>query len=106
MLACGLLAGAVQGATYYVAPSGSDGNAGTSWTAAKQTIQAAVDLAVSNDVVLVSNGVYATGGRLITGMVSNRVSLTNAVTVQSVNGPAFTSIVGIGPPGAAAMRCV
>ena len=47
-------AGETHAATYYVAPSGNDANAGTSWAAPKQTIQAAIDLTVSNDVVLVS----------------------------------------------------
>ena len=80
---------------WYVATNGSDAAAGTNWVTAKQTIQAGVDAASSNDVVWVSNGVYATGGgRAVVGTRTNRVSIDRAVTVRSVNGPAETLIVG------------
>lgn len=92
-------------ATWYVAPGGNNG-AGTNWVTAKQTIQAAIDLAVSNDTVLVSNGVYATGGRVVFGVMTNRVAITNAITVRSVNGPDMTVIRGSGPPAPNAVRCV
>lgn len=99
-----------RAATWHVAPSGSDAAAGTNWATAKQTIQAACDLAVSNDTVLVSNGVYATGGRVASGALTNRVAITNAITVRSVNGPEFTIIAGVAEPlatnGNAAVRCV
>ncbi len=95
-----------RAATYYVAASGNDANAGTSWALAKQTIQAAIDVAVSNDTVLVSNGVYGTGGRVVSFGMTNRVAITNAITVQSVNGPAVTIIQGKGPIGPDAVRCV
>lgn len=72
----------------------------------KKSIQAAVDLTASGDVVLVSNGVYNTGGRVISHGMTNRVAITNAITVQSVNGPAVTIIQGNGPIGPSAVRCV
>ena len=104
-----MAAGGAQAATWYVATNGSDAAAGTSWTAAKQTIQAAIDLAVSNDVVLVSNGVYAAGGRVVYGALTNRIAITNAITVQSINGAGATVIVGAKDPattnGDAAVRC-
>ncbi len=80
------------------------------WTNAAHTIQDAVDAAASNDTVWVTNGVYNTGGRpagsWTTGgeLLTNRVAITNAVTVRSVNGPDVTFIVGAGPAGNAAVR--
>ena len=95
----------VPATTWYVATSGHDTADGTTWATAKQTIQAAIDVAVSNDTVMVSNGVYATGGRVVYGAVTNRVAITKAITVQSVNGPLATVIKGVGPNGTNAVRC-
>lgn len=82
-------------ATRYVTAQGSDAADGLSWSTAKSTLQAAVSaMPVAGGLVLVSNGVYRTGG---TG--NRRVALTNAVTVRSMNGPAVTSIEGEGPLG-------
>jgi len=103
----GLVAtGVSQAATYYVATSGNDAAAGTNWVTAKQTIQAAVNLTVDGDSVLVSNGVYATGGTVVFGAMTNRVAITNAITVSSVNGASATTISGSGPLVDAAVRCV
>ncbi len=80
------------------------------WSSAATNIQDAVDMASPGDTVLVTNGVYATGGGSWYGS-TNRVTLTNAITLQSVNGPAVTLIVGnqVAGYGSAltnAVRCV
>jgi hypothetical protein len=107
LLPCLLIAlsRSAPGATWYVATNGSDAAAGTNWITARQTIQAAIDGAGNGDTVLVSNGLYATGGRVVYGAMTNRVALTNGITVRSLNGPAVTIIAGQGPPGDGAVRC-
>lgn len=89
---------------YVWAGSPSDGP-GTNWPTAFHTIQSGIDAVVSNDIVLVTNGVYATGGKAIFNGFINRVALDKPIKVQSVNGPEFTMIVGQGPMGASAVRC-
>ena len=108
-LVFGLIFQAARAATWYVATNGNDSAAGTNWFTAKQTIQAAIDLTISNDTVLVSNGVYATGGRVVYGALTNRVAITNELSIQSVNGPTVTIIAGAVDPvsmnGDEAIRC-
>lgn len=92
--------------TWYVCTNGSDGADGTSWSTAKATIQAAVDLAMPGDTVLVSNGVHNTGGAVaFMAVLTNRVMIPGGVTVQSLNGPAVTVIQGVSPGGNNAVRC-
>ena len=67
----------------------------TSWATAATNIQDAVEEAVDNDRVLVTNGVYDAGGAVTPGYACmNRVVITEDITVQSVNGPKHTLIVG------------
>jgi hypothetical protein len=94
-----------QAATYYVDTASTNAiSPFTNWTNAAAVIQDAVDAAAPGDEIVVTNGVYQTGARAVYGM-SNRVAVTKAVTVRSVNGPAYTSIVGHGPIGDNAIRC-
>ena len=81
----------------------------TDWGSAATTIQVAVDAAAAGDEILVTNGVYATGGRAIHGLMTNRVAVDKPITLRSVNGPASTIIRGHQVPGATngdgAIRC-
>lgn len=73
-----------------------------SWASAARNIQDAIDAASPSDDIVVTNGVYATGGRgeLAVSATSNRVSVTKPVTVRSLNGPGVTII-----QGARGVRC-
>ena len=73
---------------------------------AATTIQAAVDVSVSNDVILVSAGTYDTGTRVVDGSMKNRVVIDVPVTVRGVDGRDVTIIKGVGPAGNSAVRCV
>src|SRR6266700_2914212 len=73
----------------------------TNWTTAATNIQDAVDAAVAGDEVVVTNGIYAIGGRTVSDGAPNRVAVDKPLGLQSINGPQFTVI-----DGARSVRCV
>ena len=78
----------------------------TNWITAAANIQDAIDVANAGDFIVVSNGTYNTGGRVVYGSLTNRVVINKAVTVQSLNGPGVTVIQGKRTPVNSVMRCV
>ena len=81
------------------------------WSTAANTIQEAVDLAAAGATVLVADGVYNVGARPYqAGYGDSRVVIEESITVESVNGAAYTTIEGAeatgGGCGTDAIRCV
>jgi predicted outer membrane repeat protein len=101
-----LVSSAVLADTHYVDISNATpSDPYTSWGTAATNIQDAIDAASSNDTVLVADGTYDSGGVEVYSM-KNRIAITKAIAVESINGPTNTFLVGEGPIGSFAMRCV
>jgi hypothetical protein len=81
-----------------------------SWAMAATNIQDAIDAALAEEIIFVTNGLYASGGKAITGDLTNRVAINKPLIVQSVNGAAVTTIQGAWDPtttnGPLSIRCV
>ena len=64
------------GRTLYVAKDNANASAPyTNWYTAATNIQDAIDVATNGDTVLVTNGVYDTGGRRSMERMTNRVAI-------------------------------
>ena len=106
----GMATSAVAMVVVHLADAGGTSPAApyTNWAAAATNLQDAVDVAVKGEFVLATNGVYATGGRVASGNLTNRVTIDHPVSVLSVNGPFVTFIQGLWDPatnGPGAVRC-
>jgi hypothetical protein len=75
-------------------------------------IQTVVNVCVDGDTVLVYPGAYDAGGAVTPGFsLTNRVCITNAITLTSLSGQESTHILGAADPvatnnGPAAIRCL
>ena len=92
------------GTTRYVALDGHHVAPFTNWYGAATNIQAAVDVSVNNDMVFVTDGYYHVSGMTISN-IGNRVAITSAVQVVSLNGADYTTIQGEPVMDSNAMRC-
>ncbi len=71
------------------------------WSTAATNIQDAINASIRGDTIIVTDGVYQCAGYTAPDGTRSMVVITNAITIQSVNGSAATSI-----NGSNAMRCV
>src|SRR5437763_9425784 len=78
---------------YVDANSVSPSSPYTNWATAASTIQDAVNVAGGSDEIVVTNGLYETGGAQL-GATTNRVRIFSPLFVHSVNGPEVTIIRG------------
>jgi hypothetical protein len=104
---CLLLAGLQALATtrYVNGDNGTPSSPYTSWNEAATNIQQAIDVSSGGDEILVTNGVYQTGGQVIYSDHTNRIAVTKPVTVRSVNGPVVTIIRGVPGISSSGARC-
>src|SRR5215471_4799919 len=104
-------AGRLFGTVHYVDVNSTNATPPyTNWATAATNIQDAVDAAGGAGEVVVTNGIYAAGGRAYNSSLTNRVTVDKPLWVHSVNGPQFTVIQGQkaanGGNGDGAIRCV
>ncbi|TFH14912.1 MAG: hypothetical protein E4H02_08935 [Lentisphaerales bacterium] len=77
----------LEAGTHYVSLAGGNIPPYTNWATAATNIQVAIDVSVSNDTVVVADGVYS---------LNDTINLSNSVTLQSQNGATSTTIDGQG----------
>jgi len=66
----------------------------TNWLTAAAAIQDAVSVAQPGDIVAANSGIYTNGGVVVFGAETNRVAVTNGVTLLAVYGRQATLIAG------------
>src|SRR5512139_88437 len=89
-----LAVSSLSAATHYVSLESTNPTVPyTNWTTAATNIQQAVGVAAADDEVVVTNGVYPGGLRV----------MDTPVALRSVNGPQFTVINGGGTNGCASL---
>jgi len=66
----------------------------TNWLTAATNIQAAISVAQPGNIVAVGQGIYTNDAVVIFGAETNRVAVTNGITLLGVSGPALTVIMG------------
>ncbi len=83
-----LIAAAMQSfaETRYVSLNGGNVSPFTNWTDAATTIQSALSVSATGDVVVVTNGLYYS--------VSELIVVAQGIEIRSVNGPEFTFVQG------------
>ncbi len=96
LLSLATLAAPADAATRYVDASVANSGDGSSWATAYKTVQAALNVAVSGDVVEISGGVYnealtsKAAGVTVTG--STQAGHNGAVTIKGINGQSVLSV--------------
>ena len=90
--------------------SGSPSAPYATWETAARSIQDAIDAVPAQGVIIVTNGVYNTGGRRVLGVATtNRIVLDKPVTLLSTGGAEVTVIEGewdaVLTNGPASVRC-
>src|ERR1019366_8706608 len=79
------------------------------WNSAATNIQDAINAASPGDLVLVTNGIYQTGGQFEVFYGNDFFTgglIDKPMTMRSVNGPAVTTILGNAASGTNGVRCV
>ncbi len=85
----------LQGTIHYVSLTSTNPTPPyTNWITAATNIQDAVAVSQSGEFVIVDDGVYTNAGAVVYGAETNRVALTNGITLLSSGGPSAAVIMG------------
>ncbi len=85
----------LQGTIHYVSlVSTNPVSPYTNWMTAATNIQDAVAAAQAGEFVIADDGIYTNGGTVVYGAETNRVALTNAITLLSAGGAQAAIIAG------------